>query len=122
MVYDNKRILSKRIFVFIEMINKDHRIETLETANEKMTHDLKTKQEYMVNNKRKKRILLEILFFQKQLQEEIIQCKIEIKSRNKHITELEVNIKQFKDQINDLQNTILDMQQSKKEVITVGSI
>jgi prefoldin subunit 5 len=55
------------------------------------------------------------------LQEEIVQCKIEIKSRNKHITELEVNIQQYKDQINDLQNTILDMQQSKTQVITVGS-
>ncbi len=63
MVFDNKRIVSKRIFVFIEMMNKDYKIETLETANEKMSHDLKTKQEYMVNNKRKKRILLEILFF-----------------------------------------------------------
>jgi len=63
MVYDNKRIVSKRIFfVFIEMINKDNKIETLEKANEKMSHDLKTKQEYMVNNKQKKEFYWKFCF------------------------------------------------------------
>lgn len=43
------------------------------------------------------------------MQDELVQCKIEIKSRNKNITELEVTINEYQSEINDLKNTIANL-------------
>ena len=97
------------------MINKDSKIEALEKANETLQRDLKSKVDYLVSI-----IWLHIdwwewTFFvcqQKQLQEETVQYNLEIKARNKNITELEVTIKELQQQIEDLNNTITTMQQA----------